>query len=151
VDADQGLLSIGEVALDSGLRTSALRYYEEEGLIHPDARLGGRRHYHSSVLSRLALIALLQEVGFTVAEIRDLLGQGRTAGMPWKGLAEAKLADIDAHIEKAQATRRLLQTVMECGCEDPANCDLVERAGQRRLAAPDMAAPNKSFGSNQGG
>ena len=67
-------LSIGDVAAASGLRPSALRYYEEAGLISPPGRRGGRRIYRPDVLSRLALVALAQEVGFTVREIATLLG-----------------------------------------------------------------------------
>jgi MerR family redox-sensitive transcriptional activator SoxR len=130
---EEGLLSIGEVAAASGLRSSALRYYEEEGLIRPEARVGGRRHYHPSILRRLAVIALLQEVGFTVSEIGDLFGQGRGAREQWTRLAEGKLEEVDAYIERAHATRRLLQAVLACGCGDPASCDMVTEAGQPHL------------------
>jgi MerR family redox-sensitive transcriptional activator SoxR len=131
--ADQrDLLSIGEVAAASGLRPSALRYYEEEGLVRSEARVGGRRHYDPSVLRRLDVIALFQQVGFTVAEIAELIGQEQVQD-GWRTLAEAKLAEVETHIEKAKATRRLLQAVLECGCGDPTNCDMVAEAGQRRL------------------
>ncbi len=133
MEENERLLSIGEVAEASGLRPSALRYYEEEGLILPSARLGGRRHYHPSVLRRLAFIALCQEAGFTVAEIVELFRHRPGDRKRWRNLAERKLADLDAHIEKAQATRRLLQAALACGCGDPANCDMVIEAGRRRL------------------
>jgi MerR family transcriptional regulator, redox-sensitive transcriptional activator SoxR len=155
VEEEESLLSIGEVAAASGLRPSALRYYEEEGLISPTARVGGRRHYHPSALRRLAIIALLKEVGFTVAEIGDLLGQQRTARQRWRKLAEAKLEEIEAHIERAQTTRRLLQAVLACGCGDPASCDMVTEAGQRRLLSvglrDGMATPTGKTGSTQPG
>jgi MerR family transcriptional regulator, redox-sensitive transcriptional activator SoxR len=127
----QDLWSIGEVAAASGLRPSALRYYEEEGLIRSEARVGGRRHYDPSVLRRLDVIALLQQVGFKVTEIGSLLGQPTKES--FRTMAEAKLADVEVHIERAEATRRLLQAVLECGCGDPASCDMAAEAGQRRL------------------
>src|SRR5690349_11986056 len=67
-----GTLSIGEVARRSGLRTSAIRYYEEAGLLPDPPRANGRRQYDAGVLPRLALIAAAQGMGFTIAEIRTL-------------------------------------------------------------------------------
>ena len=131
--ADEALMSIGEVASASGLRASALRYYEEEGLIQPIARKGGRRHYDPSTLRRLAIIALCQEVGFTVAEIAEVFGSGRNGRKRWRELAERKLTDIDAHIGRAQAARRLLRDALACGCGDLAACDMVSGANDRRL------------------
>ena len=133
MDDRGGTLSISDVSARSGVRPSALRYYEDEGLISSSARIGGRRHYDPSVLRRLAIIALCQEVGFTVAELRQLLGSGRGAKRRWRVLAERKLEEIDAHIEKARATRELLTKVLECGCGDPAACEMTTGAAERRL------------------
>ena len=130
---DRGLLSIGEVATATGLRTSALRYYEESGLIRPAARMAGRRHYDPSVLGQLALIAACQEVGFRLTEIAEWLGEQRGARDQWQELAERKLAELDAHIERAKATRHLLQETLACGCEDPSTCELVVTAAQRGM------------------
>ena len=129
----EDLLSIGEVAAATGLRPSALRYYEDEGLIRPAARLGGRRHYHRSTLRRLAVIALCQEVGFSVSEMAQVFGQRRGARNRWRKMAKRKLMDIDGHIERARATRRFLQQALECECDDPANCEMVSAATERRL------------------
>lgn len=133
MEDDRELLSIGEVAEASGLRTSALRYYEEEGLIRPAARVGGKRHYRPSTLRRLAIVALCQEVGFTVAEIAELLARGRGGHERWRRLAERKLDELDGHIDRARATRDVLRAALACGCGDPASCDMVAEAGQRRL------------------
>ncbi len=69
------LLTIGEVARRAGVRTSALRYYEEVGVLPPPERKSGQRRYDETVLARLAVVRLAQELGFTVAEIRAL-GRG---------------------------------------------------------------------------
>ena len=103
------MLSIGEVSQISGVRPSALRYYEDAGLISPVARISGRRHYEASVLSRLDVIACAQDAGFTIAEVRQLLGGEKESPGGWRVLAERKLREVDAVIEKAQATRRLLE------------------------------------------
>ena len=126
-------MSIGEVAAATGLRPSTLRYYEEEGLITPAGRVGGRRQYDPAVLSRLAIIALCQEVGFSVAELRSVLGVRRGARARWTRIAERKLEELDRHIERAHATRRLLRAAIDCGCGDPGSCHLVTAAAARRF------------------
>ena len=66
-------LTIGAVARRAGLRPSALRYYEDEGLLPAPARVNGRRRYDTDVFDRLAVIRLAQAAGLTVAEIRTFL------------------------------------------------------------------------------
>ncbi|MFN2587555.1 MAG: MerR family transcriptional regulator, partial [Actinomycetota bacterium] len=119
-------LSISEVAEATGLQSSALRYYEMSGLIASETRVGGRRHYAPGVLQRLAVIALLQEVGFTIAEMRELFARGGRSGR-WRSLAEAKLRAIDAHLERVTAARALLASALDCGCSSLETCDLVSR------------------------
>ena len=116
------MLSIGEVSRVSGLRPSALRYYEEASLISPVARISGRRHYEASVLSRLRVIACAQDAGFTIAEVRQLLGGEKESPGGWRMLAERKLREVDAVIEKAQATRRLLEDSLGCDCVALEDC-----------------------------
>src|ERR671911_3243008 len=87
-------LSISDVAAASGLRPSALRYYEEAGLITPAGRRGGRRIYRPDVLSRLALAALAQEVGFTVPEIAALLGGPANNKKRWRGMAARECGEV---------------------------------------------------------
>ena len=136
---DRELLSISEVGEATGLQSSALRYYEKAGLITPEARLGGRRHYAPTVLQRLAVIALLQEVGFTIGEIAELIERkGRRER--WRSLAMNKLEEIDAHLERVKAARDLLMAAVECGCSGLESCDLVkERRGRHRKAVQTLA------------
>ena len=137
--SDRELLSITEVGDATGLQSSALRYYEKAGLIKPKARVGGRRHYDASVLQRLAAIALLQEVGFTISEIAELVERER-GGRRWRSLATAKLAEIDAHVERVQSARNLLMAALECECSGLESCDLVrERRGRHRNAVETLS------------
>ncbi len=110
------MLSIGEVAKRTGLRPSALRYYEEVGLISPAARVSGRRHYQPSVLDRLAVIACAQQAGFTISEVGQLLAGEDEPSARWRALAEQKLREVDTIIEKAEATRRVLEKSLRCNC-----------------------------------
>ena len=133
-------LSIGEVAAATGLRPSALRYYEGVDLIRPAARVGGRRHYRPDVIYRLAFVALAQDAGFTVAEIRTLLGGHARHKERWRAIAERKLTEIDAQLENLRVMRRVLQEAAECGCSADEICELVAKAGERRARAATGSA-----------
>lgn len=121
------LLSIGEVAARTGLRTSHIRYYERVGVLPAPQRLSGQRRYREEVLHRLAIIDVAQRVGFTLEEIRELTGpppDGHGAGEPLRELAERKLPDIDALIQRAQAVQRWLNLAATCDCATVDVCSL---------------------------
>lgn len=118
-------LSIGEVAKQAGIAASAIRYYEAEGLLPRPERRSGRRVYDESVIGRLAIIHLAKSAGFTVTEVKRLLGgfARRTApGRRWRTLAESKMADLDERIAEAERMKRVLQVVMRCECPTFTDC-----------------------------
>lgn len=136
---DQDLPSISEIAEATGLQSSALRYYERQGLIMPTTRVNGRRHYDPSVLQRLAAIALLQEAGFTIAEVGTLLGPG-TSQERCRDMAEQKLAEIDAHIARVAVARELLVSALQCDCSGLDTCGLVStRRGRHRRIVQSLS------------
>ena len=123
-----GELTIGEVARRAGLRASAVRYYEDAGILPPAARVSGQRRYDETVLARLAVIRLAQEVGFSVAEIRALVDGFDTAGVAserWQEMARHKLPDVDALMQRAARMKLLLETSLACGCLTLDACQLV--------------------------
>ncbi|MFN2524848.1 MAG: MerR family transcriptional regulator [Actinomycetota bacterium] len=135
----EDLLSISEVAETTGLRSSALRYYERAGLIRARARQGGRRHYSKDVLRRLAVIALFQEVGFTIREIATLLERGGRKDR-WHSLAEGKLTEIDEHMDRVSRARELLLAALACDCAGLESCGLVTaRQGRHKAAVKTLA------------
>lgn len=118
-------LGIGEVARRCGLAASAIRYYESEGLIARPARRSGRRVYDEAVLGRLQLIELAKRAGFTVAEVRRLLGgfaRRTPPGERWRALTKAKLAELDARIAEAERMKRVLEVVVRCRCPSLDDC-----------------------------
>jgi MerR family transcriptional regulator, redox-sensitive transcriptional activator SoxR len=122
------LLTIGEVAQRAGVRTSALRYYEEVGVLPPATRIGGQRRYDEAVLARLAVVRLAQELGFTVAEIRALVEGFDDSGVSserWRELASQKLIEVNTLITRAEQMKRLLTESLHCGCITLDACDLV--------------------------
>lgn len=112
------LLSIGEVADRAGLATSALRYYDELGLVEPATRISGQRRYAPAALRRLRIIQLCQHAGFTLAEIDQLLdGTG-----DWQPLARDKLDELDRRIRELRDARRLVRAALECDCAHLEGC-----------------------------
>ncbi|MFN7972987.1 MAG: MerR family transcriptional regulator [Acidobacteriota bacterium] len=132
-------MSIGDLARQSGIAASAIRYYEAIGLLPPPARVGGRRVYDDGAMARLTAIRFAKEAGFTLAEVRQLV-RG-FAGERWTALATKKLAEIDATAARLEVARRMLRGVVACGCFD------LEECGRRILAA--RAAPRRSGRSHR--
>jgi DNA-binding transcriptional MerR regulator len=120
----QKLLSIGEVAEGAGVRTSALRYYEEEGLLAPTARVSGRRQYDESAVEQLAVIQFCRRLGFTLGEIRELLAEprGRVEKERWRGFVDAKLAELEEAVARTQTMQAILQVSRDCDCLDLSEC-----------------------------
>lgn len=128
-------LSIGEVARESGIATSAIRYYEREGLIPRADRRGGRRVYDAAIVDRLALIELAKGAGFKLAEIKTLLAgfSGRTPPRKrWHALTRAKMVELEARIAEAERMKRVLHVVMRCECPTLADCGRAVRARRKR-------------------
>ncbi len=129
-------LSIGEVARRAGIATSAIRYYEGEGLIPRAARRSGRRVYDRGIVERLALIDLAKRAGFTVAEIKRLLGgfaRRTPPGERWRALADEKRLELDRRIAEAQRMKRLLRRVMRCECPTFDDCSRAMKTERGRI------------------
>src|ERR1700732_2577493 len=90
-------LTITQVAKQFGLRPSALRYYEQIGILLPANRVSGRRRYDGAALRRLAVIQRARQLGFSLDEIRELFGgfrPGTPASQRWQELSQRKLAEL---------------------------------------------------------
>jgi MerR family redox-sensitive transcriptional activator SoxR len=127
-------LTIGAVARQAGVRTSALRYYEEIGLLPPPARVKGQRRYDSNVFQTLALIHVAQQAGFTVAEIQVLLNfilKEPESSLQWHALALQKLEEVENRLSAIQSMKRLLEEVLRCDYPKLIECicDVGERYG----------------------
>jgi DNA-binding transcriptional MerR regulator len=118
-------LSMGEVAAHTGLAPSAIRYYEERGLLSPVERLSGRRRFDPLVLRRLSAITLATEAGFSLDEI-GLMLDGESSD-EWRPLIESKLDDVRESIRRLEITETLLREGLECGCSVFDACPLLTR------------------------
>jgi DNA-binding transcriptional MerR regulator len=117
VNTRGGLLTIGELARRAGVTASALRYYEELGLLPAPARISGQRRYPESAASIVAVIRLNSDAGFTLAEQKALMAS--PDGAPdWRELAQRKLAELDEKIARAQAAREAISYGLRCPRRD---------------------------------
>lgn len=119
---EENLLPIGEVAKRSGVASSALRYYERCGLINTGAKIGGRRHFPLAVLHRLSVIKVCQHIGFSLAEISELLNGNLAGNGAWRHLAKSKQQDLRMRIGQLEGLLRLLEQTLGCECHALGDC-----------------------------
>jgi MerR family redox-sensitive transcriptional activator SoxR len=114
------LLTIGEVARRSGVASSALRFYEDRGLITSERAGSGHRRYPRAVLRRIAFIVFAQRIGLTLEEIGGELAKLPPHQAPtrrdWSSLSATWAARIDERIAELQRLRSGLTECIGCGC-----------------------------------
>jgi len=135
-------MDIGEVARRSGLTASALRYYEQRGLIRSTGRKGLRRTFGLDVLERLALVALGRAAGFRLDEIARMFAAGG-AGRPKidRALLGAKAGELDATIRGLISLRHGLRHAARCPAKDHFECPSFRRLMRGALSgeAPGLS------------
>ena len=121
-------LLIGEVARRAGLRPSAVRYYERIGLLPEPERVAGRRRYPPEILQTLSVIAAAQRAGLSLDEVRELLStNGRGAvSEQLRAIAQRKLPEVEALIERARLVRSWLEAAAVCRCPTLEDCPLFD-------------------------
>jgi MerR family redox-sensitive transcriptional activator SoxR len=128
-------MTIGEIAGQCGLRASAIRYYEETGLLPKPPRVSGRRVYGVDTVSRIAFIQFAREAGFTLAEIKVLAGvpdsarndsarqaPPRPLSARMRKLAEKKIEEVERLVERARLMKAMLTRALNCQCLDTVEC-----------------------------
>lgn len=122
-------LTIGDLSARSGVATSALRFYEQQGLITSERTTGNQRRFHRATLRRVAFVRSAQRVGLTLDEIADALGtlpEGRTpTKADWARLSQSWRPRLDAQIERLERLRSKLDGCIGCGCLSLKNCTLM--------------------------
>ena len=140
-------LDIGEVSARAGIRPSALRYYEEVGLISSISRHGLRRQFPPEVLLQLKLIAMGKSAGFSLDEIAGMFGKNGAPDLPRKVLHQ-KADEIDRQIRELAALRDTLRHVADCPAPSHMECPTFRRllnvAGKRGGAKDKKPAPAKA-------
>ena len=118
-------LAISDVARVFGLRTSAIRYYEQIGILPPPMRKNGQRRYDNSALFRLAVVQRARETGFTLEEIRELFfgfPPGTRPPKRWHQLSQRKIAELRDRMKRLKDMETLLKGVENCRCNALDEC-----------------------------
>lgn len=133
------LLTIGELARRTGRRPSSIRYYEEIGLLPQPARFGGQRRYEPEAVRNLAVIDTAQRAGLALDEIKSLFaavaGEDVAAVEQLRQIAERKLPQLVAMIERTALVRQWLEAAARCECPSLDDCHLF--SGTVLPAVPD--------------
>jgi MerR family redox-sensitive transcriptional activator SoxR len=147
-------LPVGELATRSGVAASAIRFYENRGLISAERTAGNQRRFHRSVLRRIAVIRAGQAVGLsleTIGAALDSLPSRRTpTAKDWERLAATWRSDLEDHIESLVRLRDDLSGCIGCGCLSLDGCTLLnadDRASSRGPGARYLLGDVRPDGS----
>lgn len=134
------LLPIGELARRTGLAVSAIRFYEEKGLLQSLRTSGNQRRFLRSDIRRLSFILIAQKLGLGLAEIEvelSKLPMGRTPTVnDWQKISRSLRKEIDSRIQLLNRTRSKLDECIGCGCLSLQRCQLYNRDDRAGAAGP---------------
>lgn len=143
------LLTIGELAARTGLAVSAIRFYEQKGLIQPLRTAGGQRRFLRSDLRRLSFAMIAQRVGLTLPEIAAELARlplGRTPTLAdWRRISRGFKRLLEERIAALERMRETLDGCIGCGCLSLRKCGLYNRGDRAGLRG---AGPRYALGDH---
>ena len=146
-------LAISDVARVFGLRTSAIRYYEQIGILPRAMRKNGQRCYDNSVLFRLAVVQRARETGFTLEEISELFfgfPPGTRPPKRWQQLSQRKIAELRNRMERLKLMEILLKRLEKCRCDALDECgERILRQSGKKSQPPSNEATPKVFASGR--
>ncbi len=150
-------IGIGQVARRTGLAHSAIRYYEEEGLVAPERTASGQRRFLRSDIRRLSFVMIAQKLGFPLARIRlwlhDLPDKRTPTAGDWAKISTGIRDELDARISELERLRDRLDGCIGCGCLSLENCALYnpdDIAGREGKGPRFVMAPKKRPGRGPG-
>jgi len=136
-------LSIGELSARSGVAPSALRFYEEVGLLHADRTAGNQRRYPRHMLRRIGFIRAAQRVGLSLDEVSDALASlpsGRTpTKADWERVSRTWTERLDRQMADLQRLKTKLTGCIGCGCLSMRTCVLSNPHDEQSLEGPGPA------------
>lgn len=113
------LLPIGELAEATGVSISAIRYYDELGIVTPAGRVGGKRRFAAGAVGRVSFVRRAQDVGFTLEDIRTILDD---QARQWPAVVRSHLATLRERRAQLDIMISTLEEVERCGCKIVAEC-----------------------------
>ncbi|MFB0610921.1 redox-sensitive transcriptional activator SoxR [Aurantiacibacter poecillastricola] len=137
-------ISIGDLSKRTGVAVSALRFYEEKGLLHPLRTSGNQRRFLRSDIRRVSFVLIAQKLGLGLDEIEAHLAQlpqGRNPTLTdWQKISRAMREQIDERINLLTRTRNQLDQCIGCGCLSLAKCQLYNKDDRLGLKGPGPRA-----------
>lgn len=134
------LIPIGEMARRTGLAVSAIRYYEQRGLVTAQRTGGNQRRFRRADIRRLSFILIAQRLGLGLAEIEAELARLPTDRPPtaldWQVLSRSFRKEIDARIGMLSRARGKLDDCIGCGCMSLQKCQRFNRGDSAGAAGP---------------
>ena len=122
-------MKIGELARQAGIRASAVRYYEDVGILPPAERAYGQRHYDREAVLRLRFVLAAKAAGFTIRDIKRLAsvdGSKPLNKSRWRAAANRKLCELESRIEALQQMTAVLRKGLACQCSSLADCSFID-------------------------
>ncbi|MEM9477442.1 MAG: redox-sensitive transcriptional activator SoxR [Pseudomonadota bacterium] len=142
------LIPIGEVAQRTGLAVSAIRFYEEMGLVRPGRTAGGQRVFERADIRRLSFVMIAQRLGFSIADIRTALSSLPDERTPtkadWTRLSLRFRSALDTRIQGLTELRDRLDGCIGCGC---LSLDLCQLHNFDDIAAANGTGPRYVLGN----
>ena len=142
--ANEQTITIGQLSHRTGVAVSALRFYEERGLLEPWRTAGNQRRYLKSDIRRVSFLLIAQRLGLSLAEIEEQLAQlphGRTPTLAdWQKISRRMRAQIDEKIQLLTRTRNQLDGCIGCGCLSLKKCQLHNKEDRLGTAGPGPRA-----------
>ena len=135
---DDDRLTIGELARRTHVAPSALRYYEDLGLMPPAARVSGQRRYAASAVEHVGVILFLRDVGFSLAEMKLMFATRSQSPDGWRELVRRKLAELEQQIARAQVATVALEHALRCRHDDLLGCPNFGSVVTARLAGTPL-------------
>ncbi|WFE77135.1 redox-sensitive transcriptional activator SoxR [Roseinatronobacter sp. S2] len=149
----EATLTINQVSRRSGVASSALRYYEERGLITAERAGSGHRRFPRFVLRRLAFITFAQKLGMKLDEIRTELDKLPTDHVPtgddWKALSGRWTGRVDEQIAQLQRLRDGLTECIGCGCLSLKTCKMLNPSDELGQKGPGPRGWVENLGSSR--
>ena len=142
--SNEQTITIGQLSRRTGVAVSALRFYEERGLLEPWRTAGNQRRYLRSDIRRVSFLLIAQRLGLSLAEIEEQLAQlprGRTPTLAdWQKISRRMRVQIDEKIQLLTRTRNQLDGCIGCGCLSLRKCQLYNKDDRLGAAGPGPRA-----------
>ena len=138
------LISIGELSRRTGVAVTALRYYDQLGLVRPKTRVAGQRRYSEGAVRTVGVVLFLRDIGFALAEIAQLTS-ARMRTVRWSAIVDRKLTDLAEQEHRLTVARTALEHARDCPAKGPTSCPRFWSIIDTRLTGASLEASHAAL------